>query len=115
MALVETESPWVPSDTFASRLLLVRKHLQLSQEEAARLCGLKPSTWYAWENGAQPRGLADVVVKVAKATGCNRDWLMWGQLARAADVQDYQPALFATEVAESYQESLLDALSVTAA
>ena len=80
MALVQREESWTPRDTFGTRLLLVRRELELSQEEAATLCGLPAPTWAAWERKGdrQPRGQADIVAKIAAATGCDRNWLMWG-------------------------------------
>lgn len=56
VALVDPNHAWVPDDSFAARLVLIRKQLGLSQEEAATRCGLKPSTWFSWENdAARPR------------------------------------------------------------
>lgn len=75
----ELASGWVPSETFADRLRAVRKHLRLDVVEIAPMCGVAVSTWSSWENGARPRGLNDVVQRIAEATRCSRDWLMWGR------------------------------------
>lgn len=104
MALVQHEDSWTPKDTFATRLLLVRRELELSQEEAAALCGLPTPTWAAWERNGdrQPRGLIDVVNKIATATGCSRDWLMWGNNNQSGcdhDTSGYQQVLFHADIA----------------
>ena len=104
MALAEhTDQPWIPKDSFANRLILIRRELNLSQDEAATLCGLSTPTWAAWErDGArQPRGQADVVDKIATATGVDRNWLMWGnkQIGCDYDATDYQQVLFPPDLA----------------
>lgn len=79
MADVAVEiKPWVPEDSFGSRLVLVRRELDLTTEEAAKRCGLKAPTWNTWENGARPRGMNDVVEAIHKGLGVSRAWLMWG-------------------------------------
>lgn len=66
-------------DTFALRLHMLRFIAgQLSQEQAAALTGQKASTWATWENGAKPRGMNDVVSKIADGLGCDKGWLMFG-------------------------------------
>lgn len=69
---------WRPRDSFGNRLLLLRRTLGLSQEEAAAKCGLDNGSWSNWENGKNPRQLAEVVHKIVRATGVDRDWLIWG-------------------------------------
>jgi len=69
---------WVPGDTFAMRLRILRHHLGLSVEEIAGRCRVSPATWSTWERGSRPRDLAEVVARVAAVTGVSRDWLMWG-------------------------------------
>lgn len=70
---------WVPEDSFALRLVIVRRQSgDLSQVEAAERCGLKPSTWATWENGARPRGMDKVVESIHRGLGTNKVWLMWG-------------------------------------
>lgn len=78
------EAPWVPPeppDTLATRLVKLRGALKMSQHDAAVLCGLKPSTWATWENGARPQNLIDVVQAIVAATGVSRDWLLFGETA----------------------------------
>jgi transcriptional regulator with XRE-family HTH domain len=70
---------WVPEDTFGDRLRSVRRQLGLHVEDIAVMCGVPLATWSTWENGARPRQLDVVVRKVAAATKCDRDWLMWGR------------------------------------
>jgi len=75
---MSTQTTWVPGDTFASRLVLVRRELGLSTEEIAERCNLKHQTWSTWERGARPRGMDRVVARISMATGVSREWLMWG-------------------------------------
>lgn len=64
--------------SFGSRLVLLRHHLNLTQVEASKLCGLDDGSWSNWERGGRPRRMDEVVESIANATGCNRVWLMWG-------------------------------------
>lgn len=85
----DNEPGWLPHSDLASRLRWLRWEIArreggnkaLTVEEAAELCDLKPSTWYTWENGSRPQRIAEVVQKIADATGIDRDWLLWGQSA----------------------------------
>ena len=69
---------WVPSDTFATRLLLVRRELGLNVKDAAAQCGLHYATWSTWENGRKPADMAGVVDAISSSLGVDRAWLMWG-------------------------------------
>lgn len=69
---------WVPQDNFGNRLILVRRELGLTQAQAAEMCGLDAGSWNNWEHGTRPRGLDEIVKKIADALGVDRDWLMWG-------------------------------------
>jgi len=70
---------WTPDTTsFAARLWSVRRHLGLTQDALALMCGLRSQEISRWEAGTMPRNLAEVVDKIATATGVDRDWLMWG-------------------------------------
>lgn len=73
---------WVPADTFGTRLMLLRRHLDLTVEQAAERAGLSHATWSTWERGAMPRNLPSVVTAVVEAFGVDREWLLWGELAR---------------------------------
>lgn len=75
------QTPWIPRDTFAHRLMLVRRELGLTQEEASELCGLDNGSWSNWEHGRRPRAMDVVVATIADKLGCDRDWLMWGKPA----------------------------------
>lgn len=75
---VEQAQPWRPMDTFGTRLLLIRKELGLSQEQAAARCGLDDGSWSNWENGTSPRNLPVVVHHIVSALNVDRDWLIWG-------------------------------------
>lgn len=61
----------------------------MSQEQIGRLCGVHPATWNAWEHGTNaPRNMAEAVMTIARATGADRDWLMWGSEAGATLATD---------------------------
>lgn len=99
MAVVETsqpEVPWVPRNTFGMRLLMLRKHLGASAEHMATLIGVSQPTWSMWEGDASsPRNQAEVVTKIADATGVDRNWLMWGNSPTNCDYGvTSQPSLF---------------------
>jgi transcriptional regulator with XRE-family HTH domain len=74
---------WVPSDTFATRLVLVRRELGVSVKEAAAQAGLHYATWSTWENGRKPADMAAVVRAISDGLGVDRDWLMWGHTNNA--------------------------------
>jgi transcriptional regulator with XRE-family HTH domain len=81
MAAYEAEGhhePFIPTDTFALRLIAIRKELGLTQAEAALRCGFDDGSWSNWENGTRPRGMDVVVEKISSSLGVDRDWLMWG-------------------------------------
>ena len=82
MALTEPlplhHGAWIPTDSFAHRLTAARREIGLTQKEAAERCGLDDGSWSNWENGSKPRGMDEVVTKVAAGLGVDRDWLMWG-------------------------------------
>lgn len=75
--------PWVPKDSFATRLILIRRELDLTQLQAAQRCGLDDGSWSNWENGTRPRGMDAIVTAIATHLGVDRDWLMWGAESRA--------------------------------
>lgn len=69
---------WVPEETFGARLVMVRRCLGWNIKEAAARTGLDDGSWSNWERGASPRDKADIVERIAAATGADREWLMWG-------------------------------------
>lgn len=69
---------WVPSDTFATRLLVARTQKGMTQQQAADACDINRATWALWEAGSSPRNMAVVVAKIATGLGVDRDWLLWG-------------------------------------
>lgn len=75
----EPEQPFIPSDSLALRLVVLRHSLGLTQAEAAAACDLDDGSWSNWERGAQPRNMAEVVEKIHRGLNADRDWLMWGQ------------------------------------
>ena len=69
---------WTPGDTFAARLVQVRRHLGLDQRSIAKQCEINAASWATWELGTKPRDMDEVVRKIAAATGCDPIWLMFG-------------------------------------
>lgn len=76
-----TTETWIPTDTFAARLTLVRKELGLNGKDFAERVGYDAGTLNNWEWGRMPRDLAGVVNAISEATGVDRAWLMWGEAA----------------------------------
>lgn len=74
----EQRASWVPVESFATRLVQLRRHLGWNQGEAAGRCGLDDGSWSNWERGVKPRDMASIVARIHAATGVDRDWLMWG-------------------------------------
>jgi hypothetical protein len=70
--------PWVPKNTLATRLRLVRQELGMSVEDIATLCEVPIPTWRNWEHGASPRRLDQQVRRISERTGVDLSWLMSG-------------------------------------
>lgn len=85
-AATETESPappWVPDDsTLGARLALIRQRMGWNITEAAKACGVPPENWRLWEAGRQPRNFITMAMLIAGRTGCDLDWLVYGQAKR---------------------------------
>ena len=86
-----TATAWIPTETFGTRLVMVRRHLGWGQSEAAEKCGLDQRSWSTWERGASPRNAAQIVAKIAATTGADRDWLMWGTIPADATLSGPKP------------------------
>ena len=69
---------WIPSDSFGTRLRIVRHQKRLSAEQIGEVCGVTKSTVGDWERGSNPKNMAQIVLKISEATGVDRDWLMFG-------------------------------------
>lgn len=81
MALLDPhlpDEPWVPEDTFGSRLARIRQRIGWNVKEAADHCGITDQTWRNWEDGGMPRDFPATCAKIADRTGCNLKWLMLG-------------------------------------
>jgi transcriptional regulator with XRE-family HTH domain len=74
----QTDHGWVPEDTLANRLVLVRRSLGMTQRVAAEKCGLTFGEWQSLEEGRAARGLDVKVARISSALGVDRDWLIWG-------------------------------------
>lgn len=76
---------WVPEDTFASRLALVRNRMGWNVLEAATACEVSDQSWHDWEaDKYKPRAMDEVIGRIAKASGCDPVWLMFGNEAVAS-------------------------------
>ena len=78
MTISEQET-WVPTDTFANRLVLIRRELGMTVKAAAEATGIHYATWSTWENGSKPADIVHVVTNISEALNVDRDWLMWGK------------------------------------
>src|SRR5690348_7578477 len=72
VALQETPEPWIPEDSFGSRLALVRAHKRWNVKKAAEACDVDPSSWTNWERGlTHPQDYEVVTRKIADGSGCH--------------------------------------------
>lgn len=78
MSAETVQDGWVPTEDFAARLLLARRHAGLTVRDAASAAGIHYATWSTWERGARPANMAAEVEKISNALGVDRNWLMWG-------------------------------------
>jgi transcriptional regulator with XRE-family HTH domain len=69
---------WTPSNTYAARLVTLRRELDLTVEEISQQCGIASATWGNWENGTRPQDFIGAVERICKGTGVSREWLAWG-------------------------------------
>ena len=70
---------WIPDETFATRLMIVRHEKKLSTRELAKLLGVTDKTVWNWEHGKVPKNIAETAEQIAAITGVDRDWLLWGR------------------------------------
>jgi transcriptional regulator with XRE-family HTH domain len=73
-----TDEPWVPEDTFGSRLALIRNRFGWNVKEAADVCGFNDQSWRNWEAGKHPRDFMATCEKIVEVTGCSMKWLVAG-------------------------------------
>lgn len=78
-------------DTFALRLLAIRHEMDMTQEEIADVVGVKRAAWNTWEHGAIPQRQAEIVKRIAEATGYERDWLLYGGPLSGSPTDDDHP------------------------
>ncbi len=76
----------MPKLDFGMRLLMLRRSLKMGQRQIALKCGLVPSTWATWENGASPHNMNEVAEQIESHTGVPKEWLLWGSLILAAPI-----------------------------
>jgi DNA-binding XRE family transcriptional regulator len=72
---------WIPRDSFANRLKLVRWEARVSVEWLGAMTGLAPSTISSWERGTQPDNVHDVCRRIADVLLCSYEWLLYGSAA----------------------------------
>lgn len=97
---------WIPEDTFAGRLALVRARMQWNYATADRVCELKQHSWQRWESGRMPRNLLAVATKIADRSGCSREWLVLGGALAAPTISVWITA------AENWVQDELDFTSI---
>ena len=69
---------WVPQDTLAARVVLLRHTLGLSRRQFSQLTGVTEAALQGIEEGRSPHKLPEKIQKIHQATGVSREWLMWG-------------------------------------
>lgn len=81
MTIDASASRWVPTTgTFGARLALLRHEMRWNLKEAALACGVPQASWREWElKGRDPRGLQEIVAKIAERTGVDDYWLLTGK------------------------------------
>ncbi len=75
----------IPTDTWGTRLAIVRQKMGWNITEAARECGQTATSWQNWENGKGCREMHRVAAKVARRTGYSFTWLIAGGHLADAD------------------------------
>ena len=88
----QTGDPWVPEDSLANRLLLVRRQLGLSQRAAAEQAHLTFGEWQSLEDGRAARDVGRKVASISTYLGVDRDWLMWGGALSTTPVTAIPPS-----------------------
>lgn len=68
----------VGADTLASRLVVIRHELGLSQRAAAQQAGITFGIWQGLEGGRMTRNRDEVVRQIAERLDYDVDWLLWG-------------------------------------
>lgn len=79
-------NPWIPEDTFGSRLAQVRQALGMNITTAAKACGLSAENWRQWEHGRYPRRMDAVARTVADTLRVDYVWLLTGTRSRCFTV-----------------------------
>lgn len=104
---------WVPTDTFAARLALVRQYLGgWNVKRVADFCGIGDQSWRNWEAGKEkPRNYEGVCRAIADATGCDERWLMAGGPLRSRWFMT-DPLLTTLPLPPQAQLELLDSAGV---
>jgi transcriptional regulator with XRE-family HTH domain len=69
---------WVPQDTLALRLKMLRDSLGLSQRQAAARAGITFGSWQSMEDGRAATNLVVKIRKIARTYGCSEGWLQHG-------------------------------------
>ncbi|WP_337954286.1 helix-turn-helix domain-containing protein [Mycobacteroides abscessus] len=69
---------WVPTDTLAARVVVLRNALRMSRREFSQLTGLTENALQGIESGRSPHKLTEKIQAIHRATGASREWLMWG-------------------------------------
>lgn len=76
---------WIPENTFASRLVRIRRALRLQLIEISELYDIKMTTYASWERGAMPHDMTAAIDKIVEATAVDGDWLRFGDEPEGQD------------------------------
>lgn len=88
---MDRELSWVPSDTLAARVIVLRSQLGMSRRQFATHTGLTENQLQGIEEGRSPQKLPQKIQMICDATGVSRDWLMWGGPLKASDPRQESP------------------------
>lgn len=103
---LDLAEPFIPTDTFAVRLAILRAALGgWNVKRAADACGINDQSWRNWEAGvSKPRDMEGVCRQIARSTGVNLAWLMLGgELAKISCLSPF--ALLSEGVARELSPS----------
>jgi transcriptional regulator with XRE-family HTH domain len=83
----------------------------LTVEEISTRCEVASATWSTWERGTLPRDVADVCIRIAKATGYDLHWLVFGGVTEGAHNPRYVNVTGVTTPVGQMELPLLDRIA----
>ncbi|GAA4391491.1 helix-turn-helix domain-containing protein [Tsukamurella soli] len=78
MSIAAHEEDWIPGDSLATRVTVVRATLGINRKELSERSGLSENVLQSIEDGRSVRDAHKKVSAIARATGVSREWLAFG-------------------------------------